>query len=508
MKVLLDTNIVIHRETNKVVRSDIGILFRWLDSLHHQKCIHPLTIQEISGYKDEDVVRTFNTKLSSYYVLKTTAPDTAKIAEIKATRDKTVNDVNDSSLLNELAQNRVDLLITEDRNIHRKARLIGLSSHVFTIDGFLEKATAENPELADYRVLSVKKEYFGNINLKDTFFDSFRQDYPGFDIWFNRKADEVAYYCADDQDNVVAFLYLKVEGADEDHREITPALTPARRLKIGTFKVISNGYKIGERFIKVIFDNAIRFTVDEIYVTIFDHSDNHTRLIQLLQDWGFVPHGTKNGIAGEEKVLVRPCTAKYAGTQTQPRRVYPYIRPDTQKWIVSIYPEYHTDLFPDSVLNTESPADFVENAPNRNALSKVYTCRSVNRDLKPSDVVVFYRTASGGSAWRTAVTTTLGVVQEVITDIKDQQHFIELCRRRSVFSDQKLAELWNYDPRNRPFVVNFLYIYSFPKRMNRQALIEGGIISNTSIRGFEPMTNEQFDLLLGGSRVDRRLIVD
>ena len=40
MKILLDTNIVIHREATTVVDEDIGILFRWLDNLHHIKCIH------------------------------------------------------------------------------------------------------------------------------------------------------------------------------------------------------------------------------------------------------------------------------------------------------------------------------------------------------------------------------------------------------------------------------------------------------------------------------------
>ncbi len=50
MKVLLDTNIIIHREAANVVRSDIGISFRWLDELHYGKYIHPLTIEEISKH--------------------------------------------------------------------------------------------------------------------------------------------------------------------------------------------------------------------------------------------------------------------------------------------------------------------------------------------------------------------------------------------------------------------------------------------------------------------------
>ncbi len=50
MKILLDTNIVIHREAATVVNEDIGVLFRWLDNLHHEKCIHPITASELQKH--------------------------------------------------------------------------------------------------------------------------------------------------------------------------------------------------------------------------------------------------------------------------------------------------------------------------------------------------------------------------------------------------------------------------------------------------------------------------
>ena len=47
-------------------------------------------------------------------------------------------------------------------------------------------------------------------------------------------------------------------------------------------------------------------------------------------------------------------------------------RPSARKFIVPIYPTYHTELLPDSILNTETAEDFEDNKSNRNALSKVY----------------------------------------------------------------------------------------------------------------------------------------
>lgn len=503
MRVLLDTNILIHREAARVDHEEIGTLFRALDEIHAQKCIHPGSIGEIERHGNPDVVRAFKVKLDSYHVLKTLAPATAQMAAIGA-NDTSDNDRLDTALLAEVAAGRVDALLTEDRGIHAKARTAGLSASVFTIDSFLEKVTAENPPPPDYKVLSVKRAHFGNVNLADSFFDSFRADYPGFDKWFNKKADETAYVCSEPDGRIVAFLYLKKEGKQEGYSNISPPFGPANRLKIGTFKVTANGNKLGERFLKILFDNARINAVDEIYVTIFERSQEHERLLKLLEDWGFVRHGKKTSGAGIEAVLVR--NFRPAFNAADARRTYPYISSKTRQFIVPIYPDYHTELLPDSILNTESPADFVENKPNRNAISKVYVSRSVERHLRPGDVVVFYRTASGGPAHYTSVATTLGVVQEVIDGFHNKADFIKACRKRSVFSDAELAKHWDWSS-NRPFIVNFLYTYSLPKRPNLAKLKDAGIIGEAP-RGFEPLTTEGFRKLLEISNADQRIVFD
>src|ERR1051326_6364097 len=291
MRVLLDTNILIHREAATVVRRDIGNVFFWLDKLKHEKCAHPVSINEIEKHKDEKVRKSFQAKLQSYNILNTTAPLSPELAQFSGT-DRTENDRNDTIIVNEVFAHRVDLLITEDRGVHTKAGILGIADRVFTIDAFLEKVTAENPTLVDYKVLAVKKTVFGEIDVSEDFFDSFRQDYGGkdFDRWFARKADEDAYVCYEGKD-LVAFLYLKVEGTEENYNDIEPRFAPKRRLKIGTFKVEMNGYKLGERFLKIIFDNALRQQVGEIYVTIFSRTAEQLRLVRLLQDFGFTEHG-------------------------------------------------------------------------------------------------------------------------------------------------------------------------------------------------------------------------
>ena len=504
MRVLLDTNILIHREANRVLNEEIGTLFNWLDKLRYEKCIHPLSVRELEKHSDQNVVKTFQAKIKNYNLLKTEAPEAIEIEAIRKKYDTNDNDNIDTSLLKEVFANRVDILITEDRKVHTKALELGISSSVFTIDDFLEKVTSENPDLSDYDVLSVRKEYFGKIDIKDSFFDSFRTDYKGFDAWFNRKADEEAYVCQSDTGEMLAFLYVKREEADENYTDIEPAFSKKNRLKIGTFKVISNGYKLGERFLKIVFDNALNYHVDEVYVTLFRRTEEHERLIGLLEDWGFCQHGAKRTPTGDELVFVK--TFHPVPDQAQPKLTYPFIDRERRYFIVPIYPQYHTELFPDSILNNESPQDFIENEPHRNAIQKVYICRSIYRDLEPGDIIAFYRT--GG--YYKAVISTVGIVEGVVHDISSEDDFIQLCRKRSVFTDNQLKEHWNYQKWNRPFIVNFLYLYSFPKRLNLKTLIELGIIADvhSAPRGFVQITQEQFNVLIRESNADESFIID
>jgi hypothetical protein len=501
MRILLDTNILIHREGAYVSKRNIGDLFGWMDKLGYQKCIHPLSAEEISKHRDERVRRAFQTKLSSYISLYP-APLSPEI-EAMMHSDRTENDRNDSLLLNELYQDRVDLLLTEDRGLTRKAERLGLGARVFGTDGFLERIISENPQLTNYRVLSVKKVKFGEVDLSSGFFDSFREDYPGFDRWYGRKAHEEAYVSWDG-DEPVAFLFLKMEGLDEDYRDISPMFLRKRRLKIGTLKVVQNGFKIGERFLKIIFDNAIRQNAQEIYVTIFGHNQEQERLINLFEDFGFVYWGEKQSAGGIEKVYTRDMSRHF--DSSNPKLTFPYFSQAARTFFVPIYPDYHTELLPDSILRTEAAADFEDPEPHRNAIRKVYVSRSIERGLRTGDLIVFYRT---GGIYK-GVVTTIGIVDKVHNNITNEEEFFRLCRKRSVYTDKELKAQWDRNPRYRPFIVEFLYAYSFPKRPNLLALIENHVIAdaNSVPQGFKQISASQLFTILSLSQAAPGFIVD
>jgi predicted nucleic acid-binding protein len=500
MKALLDTNIIIHREASRIVNRDVGTLYRWLERAKYTKCVHSLSVAEIEKYQDKEVVDMFHIKLANYEQIEIPSPLQPEVKAISEKTDANPNDKNDTLLLNEVFVGRADILITEDKKIHKKANDLGISDKVFTIDSFLEKTFAEHPELVNYKVLNVQKLKFGRINLTDNFFDSLKEDYAGFDKWFIKKYDEEAYITVNSNNGLLlSFLYLKVEEKDENYTDIIPAFAPKKRLKIGTFKVINNGFRLGERFMKIIFDNALKNRAEEIYVTIFDRRDEQKRLIDLLEQWGFTLWGKKN----DELVYTRDFTKKT--DENNLTQCYPFISRSKDCYIVPIYPDYHTELLPDSILNTESPEEFIEDFPHRNCINKVYISRAMEPHPKKGDILVFYRT--GG--YYKSVVSTIGIAQEIRYQFKDEEDFVLYCRKSSVFPENQLREMWRYSP-NKPFVVKFIYVYSFPHRVNMKELIDLQVLSgvNDAPRGFKQITKNQFNNILKATKSDESFIVD
>lgn len=500
MKVLLDTNIIIHREASKVHNLDIGQLFNWLDRLKYDKFIHPLTIEELNRYKDQDSLKAMNIKIESYNQLKHQAVLSERIKKVSKQVDTQKNDINDTQILNEVFENRVDLLISEDKKIHTKAKLLGISDRVFRIQTFLEKSIAENPELINHKVLAVKKVDFAEVNLKDSFFDSFRNDYKEFDKWFNGKAEQPCYVCYNDN-QLIAFLFIKLEqiGA-ESYVDITPSFKPKKRLKIGTLKVTGNGYKIGERFLKTIFDNALLLKVEEIYVTIFDKRPEQEQLIEMLEEWGFYKFGIKTTQNGEELVYVREFNKNLPVNIENPKLTFPFFSKQTNKYLIKIEPQYHTELFPDSINTKEDKAKYTENEPHRNRISKVYISHSPDRHLKSGDIVLIYRIGETAPKKYSSTVTTICIVESIKSHFKDFDDFFNSCNRRTMIpKDDLKSNWWNKFPHYKPFVINFLYAHSLPTpKPTLNDLIDLKIFADTMSlpRGFAKLTNDQFNDLI------------
>lgn len=498
MRVLLDTNIIIYRENKKMTNYSVGHLFRWLDKLKYDKLIHPLTKKEIAAYQYADPAEAMTLKLDAYQELKTQAPMAKQVVAFASTIDKNENDRIDTALLNEVFQERVDLLITEDKRLRKKAEGLGIGNKVLSINAFLTIVTNENPDLIEYKALAVQKVTIGTLDICNEFFDSLRNAYSGFDAWISRKCDEDAYICRDDADNLLGFLYLKKENEDENYFDILPRFRPKKRLKIGTFKVDATGFRLGERFVKIILDNAIEQNVDEVYVTLFEDRPELEALAALLSRWGFEKYGKK--ISTGETVLIKQMRQYLP--ELSPRQNFPNLVYDVQKFILPILPQYHTSLLPDSILRNENENNFLEKTPYRYALQKVYISFAPERNIRPGDIVVFYRNGVQGNAGHTGVLTSVAIVEEAITDFASKDEFMAQVQNRSVFTNDELEQFWRKHGRNQ-IVLKFIFVKSFKKRPILSFLWEADIIAfSKGPRPFTRISDDQFNMILSEAQTD------
>lgn len=498
MRVLLDTNIVIYRENKKITNYSIGHLFRWLDKLKYDKIIHPLTKKEIAEYQYADPAEAMTLKLDAYQELKTQAPMAAQVAAIAMTIDKNENDRVDTVLLNEVYQGRVDLLITEDKRLRRKAELLGLGHKVLSINAFLTVVTSENPELIEYKALAVRKVTIGTLDIHNSFFDSLRNAYVGFDAWLSKKCDEDAYICRDDTGQLLGFLYLKTESSEENYSDFSPCFQPKKRLKIGTFKVNATGFRLGERFIKIVLDNAIERNVDEVYVTLFEDRTELETLAMLLSRWGFENYGTKTSTG--EKVLIKQM--KQYLPELSPRQNFPNLNYGVQKFILPILPQYHTSLLPDSILRNENESDFIAKTPYRYALQKAYISFAPERNIQPGDIVIFYRNGVQGNAGHTAVLTSIAIVEEAISDFASREEYMGHVQNRSVFTNDELERFWRQHGGNQ-IVLKFVFVKSFTKRPILKFLWDSDIIAfPNGPRPFTRISDTQFNMILSEAQTD------
>lgn len=326
----------------------------------------------------------------------------------------------------------------------------------------------------------IQLEHFSDISLSDPFFETLKADYHGFDTWFQGKAnkpDAFAYTFRNPlSGHLDGFLYLKEEHGTVD--DVIPILPPAHRLKLGTFKVNPHGTRLGERFMKRAFDIAIANNVKALYVTVYA---KHQALVTLFERYGFVIVASKLGQTDTELVMER----RLDSVEGDVVRDYPRIpiRAD-RHFVLSLYPEWHSRLLPDSLLATES-ANILEDVSHTNSIHKIYLTgmRGVEQ-LLPGDTLLIYRTKAGGSAYYTSVISSLCVVEELIhiTAFKSEAEFIQFCDPYSVFSEDELRGF--YKNKKYPWIIKFTYNLALEKRPNRKILLEEVKLSDDIYWGF------------------------
>lgn len=474
MRVLLDTNIFISREADRVVSSDLASLLGIFNELRSELLIHPLSVTELKNDKDEKRREVNLSKIRAYSILDNPpnpASDAKYISSIG--EPKSEHDRIDNEILFCIYRNAVDFLITEDREIHKKSQNLGIEDRVFLVS---EALLFFNRQISPKEQISTPPalvhDYMYNLNIEDPIFQSLMADYPPFRTWFADKSREGrrCYVHRRSDGTIGALLIYKIEDAPIPS---VPPLPRKKRLKIATLKVTYVGYKIGELLIKVSIDLALHHGIDEIYLTHYIEPKDH--LVELIQDFGFFQAAVLSG-KRPEPVFIKhlKLTDPWISLEKPvdvSRICYPsfYDGKSVEKFIIPIKPENHEKLFTDFRERRQSRliehmGEFVTEG---NTIKKAYLTQSKIRKLKPGDIILFYRSHDLHAI------TSLGVVDQFYPDTPSGE-IMRIIGKRSVYSKDEIER----SNKNRS-VILFRHHFHLKESIPLDTLKSAGILKGS-----------------------------
>lgn len=432
MRLLVDTNILIPLEPATPEGAEpttaIAAELVRLAQGSHPIVVHPESLAELASDPDEHR-RSLRRVLVRKYVELTHPPaPTAEMETLIGRAVKGTNDWVDNHLLAAVHRDAVDLLVTEDEGIHRKAKRLGIEDRVARVRDAIEvlrSLSGEAPTPPPF----VTELPAHALDENDPIFDSFRSDYaPDFDDWLRRaKRQGRRVWVIQDPGSTRYAALCIVKEEDDEHG------LGGRVLKISSLKVSDDhrGNRYGELLLKTVFNFCTASRFDAAWVTVFDH---HTALISLLRDFGF--DDTAKRTHRGELVLAKRFTWDAATWQTlDPLTFHVTFGPHAVKivpgevFLVPIIPTYHKLLFPDA----EEQVELLPRAFG-NALRKAYLCRAASRRLRPGSCLLFYRSRD------VQAVTCVGVVESVHASA-DADDVARFAGQRTVYSYEQIRSM-------------------------------------------------------------------
>jgi predicted nucleic acid-binding protein len=192
MRILLDTNIFIYREDDELLSNNIQELSKILNQKNSEVLIHPSSLEDIKKDRDERRRHVMLSKIHAYPILDS-PPDPNKNIEYlnKVGIAANMHDRVDNDILYSVYKDAVDFLITEDREIHKKARYLNINDRVLLIDDAVRIFGDIYKEGRVVTPPALKEDYVYNLDLNDPIFDSLKEEYhPEFDDWFKKISKE------------------------------------------------------------------------------------------------------------------------------------------------------------------------------------------------------------------------------------------------------------------------------------------------------------------------------
>lgn len=495
MKILFGTDLLLYYLLRDDYIDGIRLLIDWIDKIGDQKIVDLSSLTILTNFVPTSEFKLLN----NFTPLTNISRPTERVKELII--KSRYNFSKDQAAIKTLAAhltlldcNIVDFMVTENPLVFQLARELGIDDRIYGIENYIEKCSFEHRELDTAKGVVVRTAKFGDLSLNDVFFETFIREYhTNYLKWFNSKAEDLVYISEDESKSLKALLKLKVEGPEEDYSDITPIFPKAKRLKICSFKVDYTGEKLGERFMRIIFDHALKDNVDEIYVTIYNTSKIRKRLIDLLERWGFNKWGKKN----EEVVYLRKLNGPVTGDL---RKDFPFHFFRDEVYLIPLHKTYLSQLLPSKEIRKK----FSDYEPSKYGIRKVLILHESFSKLKTGAILLFYQKTS---ILNDRGILAVGIVEDSYSGFNSKNAFFSRCRKRSILPNIQLEHCWK-KAKGKPMVINFLFVESFLHNEISNIDVEAAGIDTNKLIGQIPfkISNEQFKKLIKGTNYERCII--
>lgn len=454
IKVLLDTNVIIALEDDHVINSSLQSVTRICMDNDFKLCIHHKTKEDV--FRDNNLMRKSITesKLSKYHEIKFTKEPSASFLEALG-GNSSRNSVVDNNLLFALNEDIVSFLITEDIEMHKKSRRVGIDDRIFTVNEFLlhleqlfEETLIFNPE--------IRVEHVANLDKNDPLFVSIQKTYPQFNNWLQKCVNE-------DRRAWVSFLgNNKIAGICIFNPEYVDG---RKKLKLCTFKTSNESSPyLGEyllyQALQYASENGFYSTFLEIYSEIsqFELDEEERKRLLMMPSWlesfGFINRGDTNkpGEVMYEKLFTLDGDASLSNLEFAIKKWPSYrLDIDANAYVIPIQESFFEILFPCEI--TKRLMLFSTTA-NR-TMKKVYLCLAQTNNIPRGSLLFFY--CSGRKNKQEGAILAVGIAEDSWKG-HDKEHLLSFAGKRSVYTITQINDEYCYHPSIKTLAIKFRFL--------------------------------------------------
>ena len=484
MNILLDTNIIIPLEdTGRILDASFAELRKLAAEQQHCLYVHSLQIDDINRDKNKERKDIVLSRLKQYSKIENPPVLSDGERERLGLKESNDNDKVDNNILFALYRGAVNVLVTNDEGIHKKASHIGIQDKVYRLEQMLLFLKRYSNKPIAHTYTGVQERYLYEIDKNQSFFDSLRQSYDGFDNWYQQKAEEQRKcWCIEDNNKRIVAISIYKHEQDEQLTD-NGEKVKGKILKLCTFKVdaAARGKKLGERLLFIAFDYCVKNDIDWVY--LHTYGEEQKTLVGLCEEYGFYFLGKYK----KDDVYIKPMKLGQTnlGSLESLIRYYPFFQDNNtvQKYIIPIQPQYHEDLFPDfsNMKGSLFESDQSLYSCQGNTIKKAYLCHSNTKSLKKGDIVLFYRSSDRKSI------QCMGIVEDAFTSDKVEEVFPKIAKR-TVFTHSDLEEILSKDT----LIILFRFI-PLDYEISWKKIQSVGIKGN--IQSIRKISNEQYSAL-------------